>query len=81
MLGGNLDHFSTMMVRMEKLKGNLFFRYVGAEDYDLKLRLLFEYKDPEIIFHIMDNPIVALRVHRQRMSYDPEVQKDWHWIE
>ena len=80
MIGSNFDHFSTMMVRMEKLRGNLFFRYVGAEDYDLKLRLLFEYKDPEIIFHIMENPIVALRDHSQRMTYDPEVQNDWHWI-
>ena len=68
------------MVRMKKLRGNLFFRYVGAEDYDLKLRLLFKYNDPEIIFHVMDEPVVALRVHKNRMSFNPDVQKDWDWI-
>ena len=75
-----MDHFSGAMLRMKKLKDNLHFRYVGAEDYDLKLRLLFEYKNPEIIFYVMDSPVVALRNHLGRMSNDPDVQKSWDWI-
>ena len=73
MLGSNKLPFSSLIVRMKKINGNLFFRYVGAEDYDFHLRLLFDYKDPEIIFHVMEKKAFILREHEGRQSNDPEI--------
>ena len=66
MLGSDLSPFPSLMVRMKKLRGNLFFKYVGAEDYDFQLRLLFDYKDPEIIFYVMEESVFIVRNHPGR---------------
>ena len=57
MLGSNFLPHSTVMARMERLRDKFFYNYIGAEDYDLWLRLLFETKDPEPIFHMLDIPV------------------------
>ena len=79
MIGANELQHSTVMYRLERLRGKTFYNYIGAEDYDLWFRLLFETKDPEPIFYMLQFPVAGYRIHSNRISEDPAQKKSWSW--
>ena len=62
--------FPALLYKMKNLKDRMFHTYIAAEDYELILRLLFDVKDPEILFYVMPDPVIAVRNHAGRGSYD-----------
>ena len=79
MIGANELQHSSVMYRLERLRGKTFYNYIGAEDYDLWFRLLFETKDPEPIFYMLQFPVAGYRFHPNRISEDPAQKKSWSW--
>ena len=47
---------------MERLREKFEYQHIGAEDYDLWLRLLFD-NEKEIMFSSLSEPLSIYRIH------------------
>ncbi|TNV87705.1 hypothetical protein FGO68_gene4671 [Halteria grandinella] len=83
MLFGNLVSCCAQMVRRERLKEKFIFNYIGAEDYDLYLRLLFGNDDSSNDVKYARIPIPTCKVtidSNDRISDTQHIVETWKWI-
>lgn len=56
----------TVMIRKKLLvNNNIYYNNVCSEDYDLWVRLLFEY---DIKFHVINKPLLKYRIHKNQLT-------------
>ena len=69
---------STVMIRLtEENRPNIYYNMLSAEDYDLLMRMLYEYN---MKFEVIDEYMINYRQHSQAARAAERLNRDYGWI-